>query len=215
MTANEILDLLEEEDEEEGDIADAVDVALFPPAEAADAQSDVDSDASDESVGLVHHLPRQMLAVDAEMMMADDGEADHDVEEPTGDGDDAAPPSKRKKCARQQRCWRHGHARTKSAFDFATTYAPNAESLVRERCTSAYYFYRLFIDDEFLSLVAKQTTLYARQHNALDWEDQLMAFFGVLLLSGYARLPRRRLCWQSDPDVFNDLISRSMSLIKS
>ena len=62
LTANEILDLLEEEDEEEDDIADAVDVALFPPAEAADAQSDVDYDASDEPVGLVHHLARRMLA---------------------------------------------------------------------------------------------------------------------------------------------------------
>lgn len=214
MTANEILDLLEEEDEEEDDVADAVDVALFPPAEAADAQSDADSDASDEPVGLVHHLPRRMLAAGAEMTMAGDGEADGDVEEgPKGDGDDAAPPSKRKKRARQQRRWRQGHARTKSVPDFAATYAPNAESLVREQCTSAYDFYRLFIDEEFVSLVAKQTTLYARQHNATDWEtdeDQLMAFFGILLLSGYARLPRRRFYWQSDPDVFNDLISKSM-----
>ncbi|KAF0297800.1 PiggyBac transposable element-derived protein 3 [Amphibalanus amphitrite] len=92
-------------------------------------------------------------------------------------------------------------------------HAPNAESLVQEKCSSAYDFFRLFMDDEFLALVATQTTLYARQHNATDWEtdkDQLMTFWGILLLSGYAKLPHRRLYWQSDPDVFNELVSSSM-----
>ena len=197
MTANETFDLLEEEEKGQYDVADEVDVALFPPTESADAQTDADSDASDEPAGFASHLPRRLLAAGAEMALSEDGEAVA-AEDP---GVRAAPynepPStKQGKRTKPLRRWHEGRAKTKSVPGFAATHAQNAETLLQEQCNSANEFFRLFLDDQFLDLFIMQTTLYASQHYVTDWEtdrDKLMAFFGILLLSGYARLPHRRL----------------------
>ena len=101
LTANEIFDLLEDEYDGEDDVADVVDVTLFPPTESADAQSDADSDASDEPAGLVGHLPRRVLAAGAQMTVAEDGETGAADKHEKGGAAYNGPPSKQRKRAKQ------------------------------------------------------------------------------------------------------------------
>jgi len=41
--------------------------------------------------------------------------------------------------------------------------------------------------------------------------DELKVVVGILLISGYNVVPRRRLYWSSETDVRNDMIARAMS----
>uniref|UniRef100_A0A0K2TN93 PiggyBac transposable element-derived protein domain-containing protein n=1 Tax=Lepeophtheirus salmonis TaxID=72036 RepID=A0A0K2TN93_LEPSM len=38
----------------------------------------------------------------------------------------------------------------------------------------------------------------------------MSCFFGILLVSGYCSVPRRRLCWQFQPVTYNEAIAKSL-----
>ena len=40
--------------------------------------------------------------------------------------------------------------------------------------------------------------------------DSMLAVQGVLLLSGYNRLPRKNMYWEANPDCHNDLVSENV-----
>ncbi|KAB0805083.1 hypothetical protein PPYR_02053 [Photinus pyralis] len=59
-----------------------------------------------------------------------------------------------------------------------------------------------------------QSMLYAQQHNRHDFvvsSDEIRAFIGILLLTGYHKLPRERLYWGLDEDIRIDAVSRCLS----
>ena len=89
LSANQIFDLLEEDDD---DAEGAVTVALFPPSETADAESDADSDASEDPEGLASHLPRRLLCAEAEVEVDSTEWPEVEVEVPP-----VEPPAKRSK----------------------------------------------------------------------------------------------------------------------
>ena len=69
----------------------------------------------------------------------------------------------------------------------------------------------MFFDDELVDNIVMQTNKYALQNNrtlAMTTEE-LMTFIGTLLLSGYSRLPHRRLYW-SDKDDVPKLVANSI-----
>lgn len=74
-------------------------------------------------------------------------------------------------------------------------------------------FDRIF-DAEVYDLILSNTQLYAGQNNRhgfmLDRED-LRRFLGILILSGYHRLPRERQYWSYDEDLGVPIVARSMS----
>ena len=214
------MDILEEE-EDDFDIADVV---LCPPEEKAEAQSDCDSDDSDEPTALFDHLPRRLLASGSEATLrhtAEDettnathrapGDAEGQPEVETYESGDANRSKKRKKVA-------HSWTKTSQTTGgnvpaFQPADGPSTQAWVASHCSSAYDFLRLFLSDEFLNIVSTQTMMYATQKglsNPGASQDSLLVFFGILLLSGYNKLPYRRMYWREDPDVFNELVSRSM-----
>lgn len=69
------------------------------------------------------------------------------------------------------------------------------------------------IFDSENDLILSNTLLYAGQNNrhgfVLDRED-LRRFLGILILSGYHRLPRERQYWSYDEDLGVPLVARSM-----
>ncbi|GBP89343.1 PiggyBac transposable element-derived protein 3 [Eumeta japonica] len=69
-------------------------------------------------------------------------------------------------------------------------------------------------DTEIYDLILSNTLLYAGQNNRhgfmLD-RDDLCRFLGILILSGYHRLPRERQYWSYDEDLGVPLVARSMS----
>lgn len=64
-------------------------------------------------------------------------------------------------------------------------------------------FFLTFFDEALQEHIVTQTNLYAGQKNTLLslTREELLTFFGGLLLSGYSKLPHRRLYWDSDDDV--------------
>ncbi len=58
-----------------------------------------------------------------------------------------------------------------------------------------------------------ETVNYAYQkgnHSFSLSTDEMKVFIGILLLSGYTTVSRRRLYWSSDPDVHIEMVSSSM-----
>ena len=59
----------------------------------------------------------------------------------------------------------------------------------------------------------KSTVIYAVQrgnHSFTLTSDEMKSFIGIMLISGYCCVLRRRLYWEKQPDVHNELISESM-----
>ncbi len=73
--------------------------------------------------------------------------------------------------------------------------------------------FELFLDAVAIEHLVKQTVTYAVQksnHSFSLRSDKIKTFIGILFVSGYCCVPRRRLYWQKQPDVYNELIAGSM-----
>ncbi|XP_046972429.1 piggyBac transposable element-derived protein 2-like [Vanessa cardui] len=85
------------------------------------------------------------------------------------------------------------------------------QKLVKEKfqdLTPVQIFEKIF-DEEVISLIITNTILYANQNNRhtfqLDAVD-LKKFLGILILSGYHKLPREDLYWSYDEDVGVEMV---------
>lgn len=70
-------------------------------------------------------------------------------------------------------------------------------------CQTPLDFFSLFLCDDLLDLICEQSNLYASQKNVLLnlTRDELLVFFGGLLMSGYAKYPNKRMFWSREEDV--------------
>lgn len=75
-------------------------------------------------------------------------------------------------------------------------------------------FFNLFINNEVLEMLVRHSVLFAaadkNNPNFQLSHDQMSTFIGILLLSGYVPLPRRRMFWEEKDDTFNLMVSKSM-----
>ena len=73
--------------------------------------------------------------------------------------------------------------------------------------------FQLLFNEEIYSRIACETERYASQRNDVIYlsPQEIEAFVGILLLTGYNSQPRQRLYWRKDNDITCPLISRSMS----
>lgn len=78
--------------------------------------------------------------------------------------------------------------------------------------TPLEYFY-LFFDPTLINLITLETNRYAMQKNETQTvsETDLKAFIGVLILSGYVPLPRRKMYWGRERDTHNELVTKAIS----
>lgn len=68
--------------------------------------------------------------------------------------------------------------------------------------------------DEILTFIVKETVRYAMSKNDASFTfsiEELKVFLGVLLLSGYRRLPSEEMYWSYDEDVTCPLVRKAMS----
>ncbi len=73
--------------------------------------------------------------------------------------------------------------------------------------------FELFLDVVAIEHVMKQTATYAVQRGNLSFSltsDEMKTMRGILLVSGYCCVPRRKLHWQKRPDVYNEVITGLM-----
>ncbi|KAK9738798.1 Transposase IS4 [Popillia japonica] len=80
-------------------------------------------------------------------------------------------------------------------------------------CNPVQIFEKLF-DIKVFELLTQQTILYSRQKNNHDFFvtlEEMKKFIGILLLSGYHKLPQQRMYWLLDEDLGVEMVSKCMS----
>ncbi|XP_035455963.2 piggyBac transposable element-derived protein 3-like [Spodoptera frugiperda] len=74
-------------------------------------------------------------------------------------------------------------------------------------------FFELFFSEDVIRYIVRHTVMYAVEKHNYNFclsGDELSCFIGILLLSGYAPLPRRRMYWETNEDTHNVLVVKSM-----
>lgn len=74
-------------------------------------------------------------------------------------------------------------------------------------------FFELFFSEDVIRYMVRHTVMYAVEKHNYNFclsGDELNCFIGIILLSGYSPLPRRRMYWESNEDTHNILIAKSM-----
>ena len=74
-------------------------------------------------------------------------------------------------------------------------------------------FEEKFWTDEWIETLCEQSRIYAHQKSLPSTEvnsDNMRVFLAILILSGYNKVPNRRLYWSDSPDTQNTLVVNSM-----
>ena len=156
----------------------------MPPIEKANAETDMDSNASDDmNDGLVHHLPRRLLNSTCDSSLLDKGIKQKSVQRPQ-----TLNKKPRKSAARS----------CKKGTDLQPTLKVLEASAVleewKEIIKSPIDAFKAMFPDEMVLHVTNQANLYAVQHgkgNLSILEDEIRTFIAVLLMSGYCKVSYR------------------------
>ena len=197
-------------------------VTMIPPIEDPQADTDVDSDLSDDDVeGEPTHLPKRVLRSQAEIIdvdnAVDDDESDYvdssEEEEPeqasssrkrTKRGERKRQPAKKKKVYKWTKSSRNFGSKVPALSDEETPLEDNKTPL---------QLFELFFSQELVEHIVTESKSYAQQKGLSVDEitaENIKVFVGILLLSGYNRLPNTRMYWEEKPDVHNAFVSQHM-----
>lgn len=75
------------------------------------------------------------------------------------------------------------------------------------------HYFQMFITENFVEYIVRESVSYAASKNDFDFSlsaPELFCFFGILYLSGYVPLPRKRMFWEDSADVHNELVTNAM-----
>lgn len=204
FTVNEAIDLIENDDE----YAEA-DIFIMPP-EIQDGDTDEDSGEDDVAPVIENLNSRQLKARcsvtlrnrSGEVQNLSDTESDSESE---SDEEDTQRAPTRKKATRvwNKTDLRHGD----NPFPM--------DNWISDKNLSPATLFELFFDDELIEHILNMSTLYAQQSNKPNFtmtEGELKVTLAILIISGYAPLPRRRMYWENSEDSFNSAVANSMSV---
>ena len=199
LTTAEILDELERmdamedsdtSDEEGGPISNVSETTIYimPPNDGFVT----DEDSGDETTVTPDNLTGPQLSAEAHTSST--------VDEPD------EPVSSKKKIKIRQ--WKSEDLAIKN-IDVCYPYKPSAADKPRSPCE----IFELYLDTVAIDLLTKQTVSYAVQKGAHTFSlssSDMKAFLAILIISGYSTVPRRRMYWENESDVRNELIATSM-----
>ena len=175
-----------------------VTVAIEPPIEEATADTDCDSDASDNEVSCnPDHLPRRIL-------LANILPSNAVVAQPSTEVGPA-----KKKLRKEKIIWHKDKAKvTNIVGDYQEVF--QEEIRISENVLECI---DKFWTDEWLDFICEHSKMYGHQ-KSLNTDcinkNNLRVFFGILILSRYNRLANKRLYWSTSEDVHNSLVANSM-----
>lgn len=183
---------------EEDDSAQVPDhITIFPPENIN--ENDTDEDSGDENLVELDNLPGAQLTAEVEIGQAEDW--DSDDERPLSDFVERRP--------KQIKLFDYHKNRDLEAAGFSdweeTASVPNN--------LSPAALFRLFFDEEVINQILHYSNTYAQHKNRVGdlAADELLCFVGVLLLSGYVPLPRKKMFWQNRPDTNNEMVCQAIS----
>ena len=76
--------------------------------------------------------------------------------------------------------------------------------------------FNLFFDEDFVGYICSMTNNYAVETNiATNWSpvstEKLQCFIGILMLSGYCKLPSYKMYWEESIDVQQSIVKNAIS----
>ena len=200
-TLNEVLSALEENDREfsnHSEVAAEITISILPPEEEEITDEGWDGSV-DEITGDFTHLPRRILNSTAHTSSKVDIESEK------------RPPLPKRKKKRQ---WKTTPPKTQEDLDLQPKFGPKIEEFLNMFISSPMGAFLYLFSSELVDQIIFQSKLYAEQRERSQpftlSKEEFLTFVGILVLSGYAPVPYRRLFWSSAPDVHNDLIAQSM-----
>lgn len=196
FTLHEALTMIEDDE------VDAEELTLLPPNNACDEVTDEDS--GDEDIMDINNLPSSFMRSMVEVACKRKSDEDWD-------SDDEIPISEIKKRLSFS-------AKKKKVYEYVKEDLPSNTHLFEkeefyyvEEDPSTLFFN--FFDDDILKLMVSETNRYASQKNKTQTVtlSEIKCFLGILILSGYIPLARRRMFWEKNSDCHNDLVAESIS----
>lgn len=185
-------------------------ITILPPENANEELTDEDS--GDENFVTPNNLPGSQLRAEANLSY--DGESQQDEEQ--WDSDDEIPLSsfatKKKKLSIKSKSRKKPTVKW-SDVELTNTF-PNWLDVCGPKVEkSPLELFMYFFDKDIVQMLINYTNIYAAQKNQTSTvaEEEFYCFLGVLILSGYAVVNRRKMYWQNRPDANNPLVCESIS----
>ena len=192
-----------------------LELVFLPPNDGKDSdKDDAPSDAEEGSVN-IKDIGRGVLSQSAEIraITADEKkhiEIDPNVLEPINT---SAKQSKKKSKRR--------HWVEKELSLFSQAYKipndldkPDIARTIEDNDLSSVDMFKMCFDEDFMELICSESQKYAAQKGESQYKvsvEELYKYFGILLFSGYVKMPFRRMYWETKPDANCFLVSDSMS----
>ena len=119
------------------------------------------------------------------------------------------PTAKKKKIAKVPRKWIKKDITTKPT---AGRTVPVPDETLRMFQDTPTKILELFLDDEVVDLIVVLSNLYAsgKGTDLRLTSTEFKCFLGIIFLSGYVAVPRRRMFWEKRSDAHNVLVSEAM-----
>lgn len=180
------------------------DIVLLPPEDAAET----DEDSGEEENVSPDNLPSNMLRTVAEIHVPSAVESDSDDDIPVSN---LVKPKSVSKIPRQYH-WSE-EANISEEAEILDDWSKDNDLNTDTNDTPIDWFMKLF-DEELFDLLIVESNRYASMKNKKNKPiciEEMKAFVGILILSGYVQYPRRKMYWEKDKDVSNSLVSGALS----
>ena len=216
--AEEIFNILySDQDPSTLENVEKLEMVFFPLNDGADSdKDDAPSDAEQGSAN-IKDIGRGVLSQPAEVRaISADGRRDLHVMPEVRDAEPATKIAKQPRRKKKVRNWIKKKLSTSSqAYKCPTTASePHIIHNIRNNNLSPVDLFRLCFDDNIMGHICIESKTYAAQKGEPQFDlsvDELYKYFGILLLSGYIKMPFRRMYWKTKPDSHCSLVSKSMS----
>lgn len=209
-------DVLADLERDEQPVEGILNIAVAPPQEAGNAESDVDSlvsgdegaDGAMATSRALHHLPRRLLRSEAVVTVRHaEGESSDEEEIEV-----RAKPRKKTNLAK----WKKPgsdivHMRMADMVPPPRTRDQQIMENLFEEVTDeddVLSAFKMFFDEKMLDKIIEETNRYAEQKNdaVRVTRNEMLVVLGIILFSGYRRVPSTRMYWEEQPDVSCDLV---------
>ena len=201
FTVCEFLDAIEEGDE----FDDLAGIAIEPP----EVRAETDEDSGDEELDLANRLTGLQLQAQAHLLRRnrDSNSESSDDDAASTQAQTEASTSKRRKKSSAYVFQRVSNCQS----GLLPIFPPSNYSTYRDM--SPVELFELFWDELLVKDILDQMKLYSIWKGKDIFGADMVefrTFLGIIILSGYNKLPQRKLYWSHDSDVGNDLIKSSM-----
>ena len=196
--------------------AEELQFVLQPPLDGQDSDRDDAPSDGEEASANIKDIGRGVLSQRGEVRIVSRGEKkDLNVESITSD-EPTTSNKKQRKTQKKTRKWKSKKlesSRVDSSCD-DNSEVPAIVKTILDQNLKPVDLFKLCFDDEIMNHICNESGKYAFQKGDSQFTvsvEELYRYFAILLLSGYNKMPFRRMYWETRPDANNFLVSQSMS----